>query len=124
MSVSKINENCYLKPEEVRTFIRANTLHAIDKELLKIEWEKIEILVSIEQDRRRFLVSVVEKLEEESKEQPKELANCLFPIVAASEEDHLRMMMGATMKILDDLKHKELSTEKPVLHVIKGGLNG
>ena len=122
MSVSKINEHSYLTAKEIEIFIKANILHAIDKELLSLKWDENVISVVEEKDKRRFVVSVTTKFEKEdwdAGKNPEEKAGCMFPTVAASFEDHLRMMMGATMKVLDDLKTRE--DKKPVLHLVKGG---
>lgn len=122
----KIKKACFLTENEIETFITANVLHAIDKKLLSEDFDSIEFKVTTEPNR--FIVSLSTKQTPEEKLSgcvPAHLAGCDIPKTAEDYKCHLRHMMGATMKILDDLSKLHPKEEKPpVLTVIKGGLNG
>lgn len=118
----KIKEECFLTKDEIRVFITANVLHAIDRKLVSEDFADIDF--NVEEKPDKFIVSLISAHVPEGacKEY---MAGCDIPKTAESYQCHLRMMMGAAMVILEDLfKRHPKDPKAPVLHVIKGGLDG
>ena len=110
-----------LTKEQIEFFVKANVLHAIDKELIHFKWDEIDIYV--EESDAFFYCIVSDKRED--KDDGRVAAQHAYekmPANAASIEDHMRMMMGLTMMVLSDLKEAH-PADRPVLSVIKGGLD-
>lgn len=112
MPTNSKDKNNFLSVDSVKTFILANVLHAIDHNLLNFKFSDIEIKVDIEYEGNKYMICV------DCKE--KEVVTLYFSIYADTQEDHMRMLMGSTMSVLDCLLAlSEQTSSKPVLKIVK-----
>lgn len=110
------NLSDYLSITEIRTFIFANVLHAIDNDLIKLDIYKIKL--DIEQKKPEEGSEVKKSCSVHIKIEDKEIFNKDFSLLHESYEEALRNMMGLTMMVLDTLKKNE-EKSKPVLRIVK-----
>lgn len=101
-----------LTERDFEVFVKANILNAIDSKLLNINFEDLNFDFKIDEEKSRMHIMVLRK---------DEIIACAEGYINPkhSEANKLRVLMGATMMVFDQMKENL----KPVLKVIKGGLN-
>lgn len=98
--------------ESMQIFIQANILYSVDKKLLDIDVDKIQIDIKEIKD---FIYSI--EISVEGEEKP--IIKDELPMDVLDYKDKLRAMVGVTMVTLTELAKKY--KKKPVLTVIEGG---
>ena len=112
MDTEKQGENYYLNENAIEIFIKANILHSIDRDLLKVKWEDVSL--SIKKMEVTFLISLCyNKKSEGGFVTQFEFKNSKTPEIA------LRRMMGVAMQVLDTLNHHAHNEKVPVIKVVK-----
>lgn len=107
-----------ISEEELITFVSANILCAIDNKLLNFDFDTLHLSAEYDiKDTRYWL-----KIEEEHKDEVKTLGSLGVPLKSIeTEKDRLRVLIETAGVIIEILKKMH---PQPVLHVIKGGLDG
>lgn len=104
--------------EELITFVSANILCAIDGELLNFDFDKLNFSADYDARDKRYWL----KLTETKGDDEKVLGSLGVPLGnVETERDRLHLLIETAGVLLEILKNMN---PKPVLHVIKGGLDG
>lgn len=94
----------FLTKIEIKCFVKANLLNAIDMELIETNYEDLKF--NIKTENESFVIEVSGKFEKP--------VIGKFPLQTETEEEQLRGLMGATMKILNGIARQCKSLIKRV----------
>lgn len=83
----------FLTKMEIKRFVQANILNAVDMGLLECKYEDLKF--KVETQEGFFVIEVTGKF--------KNPAIGKFPVQTETEEEQLRGMMGATMSVLNKI---------------------
>ena len=95
----KVEKKNFLSEEIIENFIFSNILHAVDNDYIKLDIHRIIVDVKSHVDEETYYITVAMEKDETGKTE-----TFLMPYRCENKLDHLRSMMGLTMKILTVLE--------------------
>lgn len=112
----------FLTPKVVELFILANIFCVTYNKMVNVAYEKINVFVEetpriAKMDSRyTIFITTSDKNKPQYPKNDEEEISVAFSMYATSETEHMKMLIEATMKVLDALAAKY---PKPVLKVVK-----
>lgn len=102
----------YINDDFIKKFVEANILNTVDGKLIKTKFDKIKVEVKSPYRVIQYCITVLKDTDKDFK------LKVTVPLYSSSYANQLRYLMGATMKILEELSLAETKQES-IIQVVK-----